>query len=258
MSWLRRLVHGSTWDGTSGTPRSANAASSFHLFWDAPEGSWTSAAVVVEVSTPPSVPSLYFWALQVSFVERGRAAGGAHLGLQWYPPHPGSTAVNWGGYASNGHELNGSASILPSATGNPNTRDFAWSPARAYRLAITRGRARADGAVAWRGSITDVETGHEAVVRDLYAHGTHLETPMVWSEVFADCDAAAVEVRWRDLALGDEEGDQLPIATAVVSYQAVADGGCATTDSSVVGGAFVQRTGTTRRVRPGARLTVEA
>ncbi len=47
---------------------------------------------------PPAVPRLYFWALQVSFASGPRLQGGAHLGLQWHPRYPGSTAVNFGGY----------------------------------------------------------------------------------------------------------------------------------------------------------------
>ena len=81
---------------------------------------------MLEVTTAPQVEALYFWALQVSFTDRGRSGGGAHLGLQWYPAHPGSTAVNWGGYVPDGHELEGTTSALPSATGNVNTRDFPW------------------------------------------------------------------------------------------------------------------------------------
>ena len=123
------MVSGGTAPSAGRDPR--NGASSFHLAWDAPTGPWIGADVVLEVTEPPTVPALYFWALQVSFEDRGRAAGGAHLGLQWYPPHPGSTAVNWGGYAPDGRELDGSNSLLPSATGNPNTRDFALAAAYA-------------------------------------------------------------------------------------------------------------------------------
>ena len=127
------------WDGTSGRPRSSNGASSLHLGWDVPQpvadDPWVAADAVLEVRSPPEVLALYFWALQASFTDRGRHGGAGHLGLQWYPAHPGSTAVNWGGYGPDGRELDGSASTLPSATGNPNTRDYAWSPATPYGCA---------------------------------------------------------------------------------------------------------------------------
>ena len=48
------------------------------------------AEAVLEVLVAPSVAELSFWALQVGFVADGRDAGAAHLGLQWYPAHPGS------------------------------------------------------------------------------------------------------------------------------------------------------------------------
>ncbi|HKX72170.1 MAG TPA: hypothetical protein VJM75_13115 [Acidimicrobiales bacterium] len=42
---------------------------------------------------------LYFWALQASFIDSAeRHCGGGHVGLQWRRHHPGSRAVNWGGY----------------------------------------------------------------------------------------------------------------------------------------------------------------
>ena len=145
------------------------------------------------------MPALYFWALQASFVDRGRDGGAGHLGLQWHPDHPGSTAVNWGGYDATGRELSGSAATLPSALDNPNTRDLAWSPGVAYRLGIrrvTEAESAAggvpDGLVAWRGEVTDLSSGITTVVRDLWAAGSGLAAPVVWSEVFAACDDPAV------------------------------------------------------------------
>ena len=79
---------------TSGMPSSANGASSLHAWWDL-AGPLREVAVTLEVLVPPAVPWLYFWALQVSFVDRGRRAGGGHLGLQAAPWHPGGTAVRW-------------------------------------------------------------------------------------------------------------------------------------------------------------------
>ena len=161
-----------------------------HLRWDPPPPPSLEVAVTLEIVEPPVVPQLYFWAMQASFVERGRRVGGAHLGLQWYSLHPGSTAVNWGGYRDGAGELEGEASQLPSATGNPNTRDFMWLPGRPYRLRIS-----GDGDGWWSGEITDLTTGEATVVRRLYGGGTELSEPVVWSEVFARCDDPSVTVR---------------------------------------------------------------
>src|SRR5436190_306010 len=90
-----------------GRATSSNRASSMHLWWEPGPRSLREVAVTLEVVEPPVVDELYFWALQVSFVDGDRHVGGAHLGLQWYSPHPGSTAVNWGGYRDAGGELDG-------------------------------------------------------------------------------------------------------------------------------------------------------
>lgn len=261
--WWRRLVAGVRWDGRAGPPRSANGASSFHLTWQVPPGAWVAAEATLEIVTAPSVDALSFWALQVSFVEDGRHRGAAHLGLQWHPHHPGRTAVNWGGYDPGGGELPGSTSALPSATDNPNTRDLPWAVGAPYRLRIARhgpvdpatSETASARTIAWRGSVTG-PTGETVVVRDLHVRARHLADPMVWSEVFADCDAPATEVRWRQLALTDEQGRVAGVDTVRVSYQTVAEGGCARTDSTVEAGALVQRT-SVRRVTPqGALLSV--
>jgi hypothetical protein len=251
------------WDGTSGRPRSSNGASSLHLGWDAPEpvadDPWVAADAVLEVRSPPEVLALYFWALQASFTDRGRHGGAGHLGLQWYPAHPGSTAVNWGGYGPDGRELDGSVSPLPSATGNPNTRDYSWSPATPYRLRIERvdpDPAEPTSTRCWRGTVTDLGTGARTIVRDLWATGEGLDGLIVWSEVFAPCDAPATEVHWSDLRLTSASGTTRPVAQVVVNYQDVADGGCVTTDTRVDGAGVAQLTGTTRTTPKAARLPV--
>lgn len=255
MSWRRWFVRAERFDGRSGRPRSANGASSFHLIWDAPPGEWVAAEVTLEITEPPRVAALYFWALQISFVDHGRSAGGAHLGLQWYPAHPGSTAVNWGGYAPNGQELDGSASPLPSATGNRNTRDYAWRPRTRYRLRVAGPRAPDyRGSGGWLGEIIDEAQARRVAVRELRAPGSTIDAPMVWSEVFADCDAPSTTVRWRDGTLISEADERVPITAARVNYQAVHDGGCVTTNSSIDDGWFVQTTGTSRTTPAGARL----
>jgi hypothetical protein len=258
--WWRGLAAGgvgATFDGTRGRPRSANGASSFHLVWLLPDRPWVEAEAVLEVVEAPSVPVLVFWAMQASFVDPttagGRRHGGGHLGLQWYPAHPGSTAVNWGGYGADGRELSGSPSSLPSATGNPNTRDLSWRPGRPYRLGIAPAPGPGGG---WRGTVTDDVTGEGTTVRTLNAGGRHLDGLVVWSEVFAPCEVAAGTVRWRGLRLRAEDGGWVDVSRVRVHYQAVADGGCVTTDASVAGGGFEQRTGVVRRTAAGTVLSL--
>jgi hypothetical protein len=257
LSWARP-----SWAGTSGPPRSANGASSLHLFWDVPAGPapapWVGAEVTLEVIDPPVVAKLYFWALQVSFVSPSGSSG-AHLGLQWFAAHPGSTAVNWGGYGPGGRELDGTVSALPSGPGNVNTRDYPWIAHHPYRLRISRAprppAARDDrGLTAWRGEVVDLAANVTTVVRDLWAAGDHLAAPMVWSEVFADCDDPGAAVRWSDLVLVDEVGRRTQVRSARVNYQARQEGGCAATNSDVDGDGFIQATGAARLVTAGATL----
>jgi hypothetical protein len=209
-----------------------------HVHWHPAASPGLEVAATLEIVEPPVVPKLYFWALQVSFVDRGRRVGGAHLGLQWHDRHPGGTAVNWGGYRDGAGELDGEASLLPSATGNPNTRDYTWRPGVAYRLRVS---GTGDGW--WTGSVTDLSTGVETVVRRLRVGGSALASPVVWSEVFARCDDPSVVVRWSDLS-------PAPLSTRL-TYQSHADGGCANTRSEPDGDAWYQRTNVDRQTQTG-------
>lgn len=249
-SWFRR---GPRWDGRSGRPPSGNGASSFHLIWELAAGPFVEVRAELRVSIPPAVDRLHFWALDVGFAEPD--GGGAHLGLQWYPPHPGSTAANWGGYAPQGGELRGGPLAVPSATGNANTGDFPWRAGAPYRLVVRRSDGDAPpGHVAWTGVVVDLEHGEELALRDLWSPGTRLVRPMVWSEVFAECDAPTSEVRWRALEAITESGAVVTARRVRVNYQRLDEGGCVTTDSSVAGDEFVQRTGTERRTRSASVL----
>ncbi len=248
-----------SWTGVTGRPPSGNGASSSHLFWDLPVGGdWRAVEVTLEVLEPPTVDRLYFWALQVSFVDgAGRSGGGAHTGLQWCTG-PTAPAVNWGGYGPGGVELRGSESTLPSSWGNPNTRDYPWRPAVAYRLRVAdAGPAPAGGpgARAWRATVTDLGTGSSTVVRDLWAVGDRLTGAMTWSEVFADCDGPSAAVRWSAPMLIDAEGRAEPLAAATVHHQALTDGGCATGDAWADDVGIVQRSAAPRRTPPGTRLS---
>lgn len=151
--------------------------------------------------------------------------------------------MSWGGYRAHGAgELTArQPSELPSATRNPNTRDFAWRPRTPYRLTID-----VDGA----GTITDLEDprGEAILVRRLAVDGaTRLANPVVWSEVFARCDDPATTVRWSDLTP--------PPAALHATYQSYDDGGCTNTDTTFepVAGSITQRTNC-ERTTPEGRL----
>ncbi len=233
---------------TRGFPPSGNGASSFHLGWTLPPGAGhlVAAAATLVVATPPAVDHLYFWALQLAFP----GAGAAHLGLQWNHRHPGFGAVNWGGYATDGSLLTGSASPLRSTPDDPNTRDYPWLPGRPYRLVVRRA---AEGS--WRGEVADLAAGDTVTVRELTAAAAYLGDPMVWSEVFARCDDPSVTVRWSDFEVVTDRGDRITPTALSVNYQSHADGGCANTTAVVDGrGGVLQMTNTDRVTSQGAAL----
>ena len=226
----RRTPH----ERTTGYPASSNRASSMHLVWELPSrlDPVVEVRATIEVLDRPRAAELWFWALQATF----GAAGGAHLGLQWHPAHPGSTAVNFGGYDHGGRELPGSESPLPSALANANTRDFPWRPVHPYVLAIRRS---GDG---WEGSIDGI------AVRTLWCGGREIVAPMVWTECFARCDAPPASVRWSALAVRTAAGATVAVDRARPNYQSVADGGCSTGRTAPAGdGVWTQTTGVARR-----------
>ncbi len=209
-------------------------------------------SAILEIASRPVVPALYFWALQASFRSGPVARGAGHIGLQHHPRHPGSGAVNWGGYhdrADGGGVLDGTGSTLHSSLGNANTFDYPWRAGVSYRLEI--------GLVApgrWRGSVTDLGNDTTTIIRELFVDADHLVAPMVWTEAFADCDAAPVEAKWSSLGAATLDGTYVAPTAVSLSYQREADGGCSNTDSSVEDGWLTQRTTTDRRHADGARL----
>jgi hypothetical protein len=241
---------------TSGEPGSRNGASSFHLFWDIPPQPLLECSAVLEVVVPPPTRRLYFWALQASFSSGNRMHGGAHIGLQWNARHPGGTAANWGGYAPGGSLLQGSESSLPSARRDLNTRDYPWVAGHRYRLQIARSGEAPDGMVAWRGTVTHLESGEETRIRDLYTKGEHLVRPLVWSEVFARCEHETAAVRWSDLRAVTAEGTELCPSYVRVNYQSWADGGCDNTTVGVDELGILQVTNAQRRIPQDAMLPV--
>jgi hypothetical protein len=246
VSWFRRIWRTGTDERVTGFPTSSNRASSLHLHWDwgpsAPALVAVSAVLtVVDAPAGSASDHLHFWALQASF----SGGGAGHVGLQHHPGHPGRTAANWGGYAGGGGgELGGTESPLPSAPGNPNTRDFVWESGRPYRLGIRR------GASGWAGLVDDL------VLRELHAGGDRLAGVVMWSEVFARCDDPSSAVRWSDLVGVTVAGDEVRPQAVHVNYQSVAAGGCSNTSSEPDGaGGFVQRTNTARATPQGAVLS---
>jgi hypothetical protein len=244
---------------TSGEPRSANGASSFHLIWDLPQVPLQRVEATLEVVIPPAVSRLYFWALQVSFAAGPRLQGGAHLGLQWNPRHPGSTAVNFGGYgpAEGGTRvLEGSTSKLGGLRHDPHTRHFPWELGHRYRLSVAPAPEAPEGMRAWRGTVEDLDGGAEQVVRDLYTRGEYLFSPMVWSEVFARCEHPSVVVRWSDLRATGMGGEELRPQHVRVNYQGRPEGGCANTSVGLDELGILQITAVQREVPQSAVLPV--
>jgi len=251
---------------TRGNPLSANGASSFHLKWQMPTNlgprpKLAEVSAVLEVIVPPRRQALYFWALQVDLVDAMGTWGVGHTGLQWNPDYPGGTAVNWGGYASaeqGGVVLPGTRSLLPGPSDDPNTLSYFWQPEQPYRIRVFRSPDDAQG---WRVEVTDLLAGAASVVRDLHptpgmhTAGPYLSDPIVWSEVFADCDAPSVTVRWSDLRAVDESGTVVRPEAVLVSYQSPAQGGCTNTTVSVdEAGGIYQVTNAPRLVGHGTRL----
>lgn len=257
-------------------------AASFHLMWRLPtparDARLVEVSAVVEIVNPPRVPALYFWALQVDFADARGVWAGAHTGLQWNRRYPGSTAVNWGGYASaerGGAVLPGTRSHLPGFVDDPNTLSYEWTPGREYRLRIS---SSPEIRGAWRAEVTDLLTGLSTTVRDLLPRPTlrsgggllrrlvspgaqspgdagdaaFLLRPIIWSEVFAECDDPSASVRWSDLQAIDQQGRTLRPEAVVANYQSEAEGGCYNTDSSLDDeGGLLQTTNTRRLTSQG-------
>lgn len=238
-------------------------ASSFHLWWRFPAGARRAPLVEVsaicEVTVPPAIDALYFWALQVGFHDGRLDRGAAHTGLQWHGRGARRRAVNWGGYRAEidgGGELAGSVSHLKKLDQNGNTVRYPWRPGRPYRFHVAHAGARTDNR--WRSTITDLTTGESTVIRDLYAPGRYLVSPVVWSEVFAGCDAPSVVVRWSGLEATTEAGEVVRPASLSVTYQDESAGGCENTDVGADGSGVTQTTNTARHVRLGAEVQYPA
>ena len=232
-------------------PRSGNGSSSFHV-WFEDLGSTDAVAVsaTIEVLAEPGVDDLYFWALQATFTDAsGSDFGAAHLGLQWNPRHPAHRAVNWGGYGRVDDVrsvLTGTNSELPSLPFDPNTRDYPWQAGLPYRLRISRGER------GWSGEITD-PLGRRQKVRELFAGGDRLRGFVMWSEVFAPCEAPPASVRWSEPTVEFADGSTRRPRRVKLSFP---EGCCPNTDTWTDETGVVQMTGTRRRASAGQRLPV--
>ncbi len=233
----------------TGLPTSPNAASSMHLSY--PPTVAAEVAVTVEVTSLPAPPELVFWALLPDLIDgAGNSIAVPHMGLQWAPGYPNSRAVNWGGYLVNtGAEMTGTTSALPSALNNPNTRDYNWQTNRQYRY-----RVWSPSSGVWRAEVTDLVTSITTVIRDLSAPGaTQLRGAIVFTENFNVCQLS-VAARWSNLQFKLANNSLSTPATATVSYQEYADGGCTNTNQATQGGGIVQTSGVARTVVAGVNL----
>jgi hypothetical protein len=102
--------------------------------------------------------------------------------------------------------------------------------------------------------VTDLTTGQATVIRDLLVPATGLASPVVWAEVFADCDDPPTEARWSQLQASAGPGQVFTPTSARLTYQAHADGGCANTLSYAEGGSFVQVTSLPAPRRPSPEV----
>jgi hypothetical protein len=91
-------------------------------------------------------------------------------------------------------------------------------------------------------------------VRTLAAGGDRLFALMVWSEVFAPCDAPPLAVRWSAFRATTAPGRVVAPVAVHVNYQRHEDGGCDNSTALADGGAVRQITGTERLVPQGTRL----
>ena len=104
--------------------------------------------------------------------------------------------------------------------------------------------------------MTDLAAGETVVIRELGCRGDRLTSIVMWSEVFASCDAPSVSVRWSDLAIERIDGSVEAVTSVSTRYQAVSAGGCTNTNSRVDGSAFVQTTATDRLNPPQTTLSI--
>lgn len=251
MSWLRRLGRRS---GLVEQRRGPQAG--FHLWWGPlplePGEYPVECAVTLRILEAPSTPTLTFWALQATFVDAAQSAMGvAHLGLQWNPRHPGQRAANWGGYRRSSDVtsiLDGTASLLPSAPGDPNTRDYPWRVGAPYRLRITR------GASGWAGTITDVERGDTSLVRELHAGGDRLAHLVMWTELFSDPDDPAFSADWYEPRVRTSTGREIGPDIVRVAYPPHEV--WSRLDASADSGSVVQVVGTERLTPPNGVLPI--
>jgi hypothetical protein len=97
-------------------------------------------------------------------------------------------------------------------------------------------------------------TGAATHVRRLAGGGELLTDLVVWSEVFADCDAPPVAVRWSRPRALLPDGRIVSPSGYECRYQRFEQGGCTNSDSRVDDDGVVQITNTERSNPSGSRL----
>ena len=241
--------------GDAYTPRPVGGG--FHLWWKGmpdPRDAdpMVDVAVTLEVLQEPSVPALYFWALQASFHDSsGARLGAAHTGLQWNHRHAGGRAVNWGGYIEGGGvtgTIGGTVSTLSGIPGDVNTYDFPWRTGAPYRFVIAR------SAGGWTSTVHDLERGEPTVIRELAIGGDRLAGVVVWTEPFCKGTDPPVAVRWSDPSATRRSGAQVRPMAMDVRYPGGAE--WRRTQCDWDGRGFVQATDTRRTVRHGTIVPV--
>ena len=252
-SWLDQLMQWLRGGSRPPVARPPAGVSSFHLWWEGIEAAApiVEASVTVEIMQPPTADRLYFWAMQATFQDDRSSYGGAHIGLQWNPNHPGHGAVNWGGYDDSGNVQNvltGSPSPLPSTPNDPNTRDYPWRGGVSYRLRVSR------VAQGWLGQVTNIATGHTDDIRTLYAGGDRLGGLVMWAEVFANCDDPSSRTRWSNLEARTAAGDVVRPTSVRLTFPD--QGACPNNDTVFTPEGLLQITNTVRTARHGAVLPV--
>lgn len=252
-TWVRNLFSPRASERVAGAPTSASGASSFYLWWDLPYGErLTEISVTLEVTRRPEIDRLVTFALQAAFVKP--SGGSCHFGLQHHPEILDRSAVVWGGYDAKGVPLDTGEPSLPSSVEDPATRDYPWQQGRAYRFTIERGDDNVDGTVPWLGSIVDLSSGESSLVCEIGNFSPYLRAPVMYIESFSPCNGPGFEARWSDAVAVSTSGSVRAIHAMRVDYQPHAAGGCTNTNSSVDGGAFVQRVGRMRSTKPGTTI----
>jgi len=219
----------------------------------------------------PEDPDPRFWALQISTYAlgqpdetNGRGVGGAHIGLSY--GRGAERGLSWTGYDE--RKLAAGKDWVDARLDATLSRELAvadpedefrhyrypWREGEGFRIAVAPTPGRNGW---WRGTVTDLSSGEKTVVCDLNAGGDSLGRVMVWSEVFAPCDARSASVIWSDLRGARLDGSIYRPKIVRVNYQPYDAGGCGNTNVEVrPNGAFRQVTNAVRVISQDTELAL--